>query len=128
MRWFSRGKQKEVWEEDIDWPLGDLQAANKIRAICSAASTSAEKMNARGGGREDTRNKHETERYERAAKTAMQIAMKISDDLVRDSAVRQIIGLCMMANNFKTAQILLRVIHAEAFREEVFREHPQLRR
>ena len=128
MRWFSRGTQKEVWEEDIDWPLGDLEAANRIRAICGAASTSAAKMNARAGGLEDTRNKRETERYERAAKTAMEIAMKISDDLVRDSAVRQIIGLCMMANNLKTAEILLRVIHAEAFREEVLSEHPILRR
>jgi hypothetical protein len=125
MRWFSRGMQKEVWEEDIDWPLGDLEAANRIRAICSAASTSAEKMSARADVPED---KRDTERYERAARTAMEIAMKISDDLVRDAAVRQIIGLCMMANNLKTAEILLRVIHAEAFREEVLREHPQLRR
>ena len=128
MRWFSKGSQKEVWEEDINWPLGDLDAASRIRAICSAASTSAEKMSGRAGGPEDKRSKRETERYERAAKTAMEIAMKISDDLVRDSAVRQIIGLCMMANNLKTAEILLRVIHAEAFREEVLREHPQLRR
>jgi hypothetical protein len=128
MRWFNRGVQKEVWEEDIDWPLGDLEAANRIRAICSAASTSAEKMSARADVSEDKRNSRDTERYERAAKTAMEIAMKISDDLVRDAAVRQIIGLCMMANNLKTAEILLRVIHAEAFREEVLREHPQLRR
>jgi hypothetical protein len=128
MRWFNRGVQKEVWEEDIDWPLGDLEAANRIRAICSAASTSAEKMSARADVSEDKRNSRDTERYERAAKTAMEIAMKISDDLVRDAAVRQIIGLCMMANNPKTAEILLRVIHAEAFREEVLREHPQLRR
>jgi predicted Mrr-cat superfamily restriction endonuclease len=128
MRWFNRGVQKEVWEEDIDWPLGDLEAANRIRAICSAASTSAEKMSARAGVPQDKHNGRETERYERAARTAMEIAMKISDDLVRDAAVRQIIGLCMMANNLKTAEILLRVIHAEAFREEVLREHPQLRR
>jgi hypothetical protein len=128
MRWFSRGTQKEVWEEDIEWPLGDLEAANRIRTICSAASTSAERMSARAGSPEDTRNRRETERYERAAKTAMEIAMKISDDLVRDSAVRQIIGLCMMANNLKTAEILVRAIHAEAFREEVLREHPELRR
>jgi hypothetical protein len=127
MRWFSRSTRKEVWEEDIDWPLGDLEAANRIRAICSAASTSVEKMSGRAGGLEDKRNKREIERYERAAKTAMEIAMKISDDLVRDSAVRQIIGLCMMANNLKTAEILLRAIHAETFREEVLSEHPVLR-
>ena len=128
MRWFSRGEQKEVWEEDIRWPLGDLEAANRIRAICNSASSSAEKMNGRAGKREDKRNKQDIERYERAAKIAMEIAMKISDDLVRDSAVRQIISLCMMANNPKTAGILLRAINAETFREEVLNEHPALRR
>ncbi len=127
MRWFGRGTQKEIWEEEVSWPLGDLEAANRIRAICSAASTSAEKTSGRAGGPEDRHNKRETERYERAAKTAMKIAMKISDDLVRDSAVRQIIGLCVMANNLKTAEILLRAIHAETFREEVLNEHPVLR-
>src|ERR1700678_935228 len=128
MRWFNRGVQKEVWEEDIDWPLGDLEAANRIRAICGAASTSAEKMSARADVSEDKRDSRDTERYERAAKTAMEIAMKISDDLVRDAAVRQIIGLCMMANNLKTAEILLRAIQAETYREEVLSEHPVLRR
>ena len=128
MRWFGKGKQKEVWEEEIRWPLGDLEAANKIRAICNAASQSAEKISGHAGRREDKRNRLEAERYERAAKTAMEIAMKISDDLVRDAAVREIIRLCMMANNLKTAEILLRAIHAETFREEVLNEHPVLRR
>ena len=74
MRWFNRGVKKEVWEEDIDWPLGDLEAANRIRAICSAASTSAEKMSARADVSEDKRNSRDTERYERAAKTAIRSA------------------------------------------------------
>jgi hypothetical protein len=128
MRWFSKGEQKEIWDEEIRWPLGDLEAANRIRAICNAASLSVEKMNGRAGKRENQRDKHDTERYEHAAKTAMEIAMKISDDLVRDAAVRQIIGLCMMANNPKTAGILLRAINADTFREEVLKEHPALRR
>jgi hypothetical protein len=128
MRWFNKVEQKEIWEEDIRWPLGDLEAANRVRAICNAASLSAEKMSGRLGRPENKRDRQETDRYERAAKTAMEITMKISDDLIRDSAVRQIIGLCMMANNLKTAKILVRAIRAETFREEVLNEHPELRR
>ena len=129
MRWFNKGEQKEIWEEDIIWPLGDLEAANRIRAICSAASSSAEKLNGRAGKREEKRNQQDTERYERAAKTAMEIAMKISDDLVRD--------LCGASDHRpvhdgrqseEPAGILLRAINAEAFREEVLNEHPALRR
>jgi hypothetical protein len=128
MRWFSKEKQKEVWEEEIRWPLGDLEAANRIRTICNAASSSAHKMGGHTGRPDDKRNRHETERYERAAKVAMEIAMKISDDLVRDAAVRQIIGLCVTANNLKTAKILLRAIRSEPFRAEVLAEHPALHR
>jgi hypothetical protein len=127
MRWFGKSEQKEVWEEEIRWPLGDLEAAKKVRTICNAAALSAEKISGHVGRREDKGNRQDAERYERAAKTAMEIAMKISDDLVRDAAVRQIIRLCMMANNRKTAEILLRAINAETFREEVLNEHPILR-
>jgi len=73
---FNKGERKEVWEEDIQWPIGDIQAAHKIREICPfRPSTSAEKVGASadrpGNGNNDT------ERYERAAKAAMQIAIKI---------------------------------------------------
>ena len=38
----------------------------------------------------------------------MEIAIKISDDLLRDSAVCQIVVLCVKANDLKTAAILFR--------------------
>ena len=53
----------------------------------------------------------------------MEIAMKISDGLMRDDAVR-IVDLCMTANDLKTAQILFRAIHASWIRETVQRDHP----
>src|SRR5471032_2031936 len=105
---FDKVKRKEIWEEDLQWPIGDIEAAHKIRDICRSATDSAEKV---GGvaGRPDSKNiKYETERYERAAKTAMEIAMKISDGLLRDSSVRQIVNLCLKANDLKTARILFR--------------------
>ena len=114
----QQGRAEGRLEEEIRWPLGDLEAANRIRAICSAAQASVEKINGRAGKRQNRRDKKNIEGYEQAVKTAMEIAVKISDDLVRDAAVRQIISLCMIANNPTTAGILLRAIKAETFRKK----------
>ncbi|MBR0776712.1 hypothetical protein JQ543_00805 [Bradyrhizobium diazoefficiens] len=119
MRWFAK-KRLDIWDEAIEWPLGDIEAAERIRAICDAAASAA---NAAGSARADTR---ESARYERAAKVAMEIAMKISDGLMRDDAVYRIVDLCMKANDVKTAQILFRAIHAGWIRETVQRDHPVL--
>ncbi len=129
MWWFSKGKRKrkEIWDEIIQWPIGDIEAAHRIRDICRSAADSAEKV---GGfaDRPDSKNSnYETERYERAAKVAMEIAIKISDDLLRDAAVRQIVSLCVKANDLKTARILFRAIQAVSIREDVLNDHPALR-
>jgi hypothetical protein len=124
---FNRQKRKEIWDEDIQWPIGDIEAAHKIRDICRSALDSAEKVGGFAGSPDSKRNKYETERYERAAKTAMEIAIKISDDLLRDSSVRQIVNLCMKASDLKTARILFRAIQAVSIREDVLSDHPILR-
>jgi hypothetical protein len=35
VRWLSKDKQEELWDEVIQWPIGDLEAARKIREICN---------------------------------------------------------------------------------------------
>ena len=127
MWWFKRGKRREIWDEDIQWPIGDIEAAHKIRVICRSAVDSAERVGGFAGPADSKKNKTEAERYERAAKAAMEIAMRISDDLLRDSSVRQIVSLCMTANNLKTARILFRAIQAASVREDVLNDHPMLR-
>ena len=123
---FDRRKRKEVWDEDIQWPIGDIEAANKIRDICRSALDSAEKV-AGFAGPLNNKNKSEAERYKRATKAAMEIAIKISDDLLRDSSVRQIVTLCVKGNDLKTARILFRAIQAVSIREDVLNDHPILR-
>jgi hypothetical protein len=125
MRWFDRSERKEVWDEAIAWPIGDIEAAQKIRQICHSAADSAEKVGASDGGA-SKKHQREHDRYERAARMAMEIAMKISDELLRDVSVRQIVDLCMKANNAKTAQTLFRAIQAKSIRSEVLRDHPAL--
>jgi hypothetical protein len=127
MWWFKKDKCKEIWEEEIQWPIGDIEAAHKIRDICRSAADSAEKAAGLAGPLDNEQKKYEAERYERAAKKAMEIAIKISDDLLRDSSVRQIVSLCVTANDLRTARILFRAIQAVSIREEVLNDHPILR-
>ena len=127
MRWFDKGKRKEIWDEEIQWPIGDIEAAHRIRDICRAAADSAVKVAGFAGRPENKNSEYETERYELAAKTAMKIAIRISDDLLRDASVRQIVNLCMMAADMKTSRILFRAIQAESIREDVLNDYPILR-
>ena len=122
LRWFNKPKPKEIWEEPVAWPLGDIEAAHRIRDICRTAADSATKA----GAPESENRQGEFQRYERAARAAMETAMKIGDDLLRDSAVRQIVDLCLMADDQRTARILFRAIQAPSIREEVLRDHPLL--
>jgi hypothetical protein len=126
MRWFHRSRPKEIWDEEIQW-VGDLEAAHKIRDICNSATGSAESVSRQVGEAKTKENKHEAERYKRAAKTSMEIAMKMSDDLLRDSAVCQIVVLCLKAKDLKTALILFRAVQAVSIRTDMLNEHPALR-
>jgi hypothetical protein len=127
MWWFKKDNRKEIWEEEIQWPIGDIEAAHKIRNICRSAGDSAEKTGGLAGPLDSKKKEYEAERYERAAKTAMEIAIKISDDLLRDVSVRQIVSLCVTANDLRTARILFRAIQAVSIREDVLYDHPILR-
>ncbi|HKU08370.1 MAG TPA: hypothetical protein VJR30_20085 [Bradyrhizobium sp.] len=126
MNWFKRARRKEVWDEAIEAPLGDIEAAKRIRDICRSAADSAERVGA-AADRSHNKIKHEVERYERAARAAMEIAMTVSDELLRDAAVRQIVELCLKAGNGVTAKTLFRAIQSKAIRDDLLRENPQLR-
>ena len=134
MWWFGKDRREEVWNEDIQWPIGDIEAAKRIRNICRSAADSAAivgglaiRTDDKRGKSETRRHKLEAERYRRAARTAMEIVMKISDDLMRDAAVSQIVDLCLKANDLRTARMLFRAIQSVSIREEVLTNHPALR-
>jgi hypothetical protein len=131
MWWLGRKKPREAWEEEIHWPIGDIEAAQKVRNICRSAADSAERVGSPVSSSRRKRRKRKVEardsaRYQNAARTAMEIAMKISDDLMRDSAVGQIVDLCVKANDMKTARILFRAIRSVSIRETVLDDHPAL--
>jgi hypothetical protein len=125
MQWFKRTQRKDIWDDALDGPFGDIEAAKLIREICSSAADSAEKVGT-AIDRTHKKIKRDVERYEGAARAAMGIAMKVSDELLRDAAVRQIVELCVKAGNGTTAKTLLRAIQSKSIREDVLSEHPEL--
>ena len=44
MRWFNSEKPRDIWDETIEGPIGDIEAAHKIRDICRSAADSAAKV------------------------------------------------------------------------------------
>jgi hypothetical protein len=126
MSWFRKDQQPEVWEIADDQPLGDIDAAHKIRDICASARTIAERLAPAGGRDGGKKQVADTERYQAAIKRALEIAMQISDDAMRDVSVSQVIRLSVQVDHLKTARILLRAIHSEKIRAELVAEHPKL--
>jgi len=119
MRWFHSERQPGVWEVADDQPLGDIGAAHKIRDICASAGTIAERLVEAGGPDAEKKLAADAERYQAAIKRALEIAMQISDDSMRDVSVSQIIKLCVQVDHLKTAKVLLRAIQSEKTRAEL---------
>ena len=126
MGWFRKDRQPEVWEIADDQPLGDIGAAHKIRDICASAGTIAERLATAGGRNAEQKRAADAERYQAAIKRALEIAMQISDDSMRDVSVTQIIKLCVQVDHLKTAKVLLRAIRSEKTRAELVADHPKL--
>jgi hypothetical protein len=126
MRWFHSERQPDVWEVADDQPLGDIGAAHKIRDICASAGTIAERLAAAGARDAEKKQAADAERYQAAIKRALEIAMQIADDSMRDVSVSQIIKLCVLVDHLKTARVLLRAIQSEKMRAELVAEHPKL--
>ena len=126
MSWFRKERQPEVWEVADDQPLGDIGAAHKIREICASAGAIAEAMAAAGGRNAEQKRAADAERYQAGIKRAIEIAMQISDDSMRDVSISQIIRLSVKMDHLKTARVLLRTIRSDKTRAELTAECPAL--
>jgi hypothetical protein len=118
MRWFKRHQELDIWEVVDSRPLGDIEAAQRIREICGSACSIVDQLGS-SGRRGRSEKTSETERYQAAIKRSLELAMKISDDAMRDVAVSQIIGLCVRSDHMKTARILVRAIKSDETRSEL---------
>jgi hypothetical protein len=126
MRWFGKERQPDVWETADIQPAGDIEAAHAIRGICASAAAIAEHMASVHGSKAEQEQASDAQRYQAAIKCALEIAMSISDDAMRDVSVSQIIRLCVKVDHLKTARVLLRVINSGKTKADLIAESPVL--
>jgi hypothetical protein len=127
MRWFRKGGPKEVWETDDEGRDGDIEAARKVREICNSVAGSAERVAVLFFGPIDRTKKYESNRYERAKKCAEENVEKISDALLRDAAIQQVLELCMKANDVESAEALFHRLRTKMIKEAVMAQYPIFR-
>ena len=104
MHWFRKDRKPDVWEAADIYPAGDIEAAHIIREICTSAAAIVDHMAGVHGGKAEQERASDAERYQAAIKRALEMAMKISDDSMRDVSVSQIIRLSVKVNHLKTAR------------------------
>jgi hypothetical protein len=116
---------KSILEID-DGRQGDIDAARKIRDICSFASDSAEWVASYTDRFEEKYKKYQQTRYEGAKTRALETSLKMQDQHLRDSSLRHVIGLCLKANDLRTATVLMTAIQSRDVKATVLKEHPTL--
>ena len=109
MTWLKKREPTEAWEIK-DEEMGDIELARQIRQICNSVADSAEAVSVLYYGPSTETRKREMDRYERAKERAEKDIEQISDELLRDTAIYQVLNFCMKARDVETAETLFHQI------------------
>ena len=102
----------------------DWRPARQIREICNSVADSAEAVSALYYGPPSETKKREIDRYERAKKRAEKKIEQISDELLRDTAIYQVLNLCMKATDVESAERLFHQLQTTTIKRIAMSEHP----
>ena len=127
MTWLKKSEPTEAWEIEDEGKIGDLELASQIREICNSVADSAEAVSVLYYGPSTETKKRQIDRYERAKKRAEKKIEQISDELVRDTAIYQVLNFCMKARDVENAERLFHQIQTAWITERVKNEHPMFR-
>jgi pentatricopeptide repeat protein len=127
MTWFRKDEPRETWENHDEEAIDDIKAVRQIREICNSVAGSAERVALLFYGPTNKTKKREIDRYERARKLAEKKVEQISDKLLRDTAINQILNFCMKANDIESAEKLFHQLQTTMIKKTVISEHPIFR-
>jgi hypothetical protein len=127
MTWLRKSEPTEAWEIEDEENIGDIELARQIREICNSVGDSAEAVFVLYYGPRTEGQVREIDRYERAKKRAEKKIEQISDELLRDTAIYQVLNFCMKARDVENAERLFHRIQTARIAELVKSEHPMFR-
>lgn len=122
MRWF-RQKAKEPSPQR--GPSGDIVAIQMVRELCQSGYEGIQHTEGCVKGQRPD-EQHIGQRYQNAKRRALALARQMEDDLMRDSALREVVSLCMLADDARAAEDILRELGSKVVIEMVLTEHPTI--
>ncbi len=111
--------------EEEQWLKEEGALSAKVRTICQIYNGSAESVGSGEFSKDDEIGQYEINRYEKGRKEALEIAIKLTDDLYRDAALHAAFDFCMNAKDMEFATIIAEAITIEVIQDKIVEEYPQ---
>jgi hypothetical protein len=105
-------------------PPGEPNIVLQIRLLCDIGVLCAK--NIRDGISDAEMRQKEQQRYQEKKFEAIQLARKLTDNFYRDTALRDIIELCMQAGDRNDAKTLLDAIQTDEIKTNTVELFPEL--
>jgi hypothetical protein len=118
MWWFRKEAEKAYPETG---PSGDIHAAQMVREFCHFGSECARQAD---NSRRPEQQRLGARSYHEAKERALLLARRIGDDLMRDSALREVLSLCTLANDLRAVKAISSELGSKVILEMAAAEHP----
>jgi hypothetical protein len=109
-------------EDDEDW---EKTLVLRVRALCQAYGSSAEFIARKDYSEDHELTKTETARYIEGRNRVIGIAIKLTDEFNRDSALHCVLALCMKAKDVQAAVTVAKAITVEAIQSLIIEQYPE---
>jgi hypothetical protein len=95
----------------------------RVRALCQIYSSSAEIIGGDTFSDDQGISEYEKQRYEDGRKEVLEIAIKLTDEFCRDSALQASLDFCMKARDLQFATMVAKAITTKTIQEKVVKDH-----
>jgi len=100
--------------------LKERAALVHVRTLCRIYGNCAEIV---GRDSDEQGSKYEKDQYERGRMEVLQIAVKLTDELFRDSALRASLDFCMKARDLQFATMIAKAVTTVTVQEKIVKDH-----
>ena len=100
--------------------LKERAALVHVRTLCQIYGSCAEIV---GRDSDEQGSQYEKDQYERGRMEVLQIAVKLTDELFRDSALRASLDFCMKARDLQFATMIAKAVTTVTVQEKIVKDY-----
>jgi hypothetical protein len=114
---------REVSMSEEEWLQEENALSERVTMLCQMYGGSAKNVGSSDFSADDEMGQHDLNRYEKARKEALKIAILLKDAFYRDSALHCVLDMCMKANDLKFATAIAKAITVETIQDAIVEQH-----